>query len=118
MRLQNPDVRFVAVDEPSSALDPRGELELFNNLRAEQNGKTMLFVTHRFGHLTKHADLIVCMKNGEIVESGSHQELLALKGEYATLYGIQAQAFDFGQTRMIRMQTLPDGVNNDKEGSS
>ena len=50
---------FVAVDEPSSALDAEGELQLFNNLVAMREGKTMVFVTHRFGHLTRHADQIV-----------------------------------------------------------
>ncbi|KAG6811286.1 hypothetical protein H0H92_008153 [Tricholoma furcatifolium] len=59
MRLQNNNIKFIAVDEPSSALDARGELQLFNNLRAEQNGRTTIFVTHRFGHLTKYADLIM-----------------------------------------------------------
>ncbi|KAF8062232.1 P-loop containing nucleoside triphosphate hydrolase protein [Lyophyllum atratum] len=93
MRLHSPKVKFVAVDEPSSALDPRGELQLFDRLRSEQAGRTMIFVTHRFGHLTKHADLVICMKNGEIIEQGAHKDLLALDGEYATLYNIQAQAF-------------------------
>ncbi|RDB16597.1 Lipid A export ATP-binding/permease protein MsbA [Hypsizygus marmoreus] len=93
MRLSSPKIKFVAVDEPSSALDPRGELELFDRLREERVGKTMIFVTHRFGHLTRFADLIICMKNGQIVESGCHKDLLALNGEYATLYNIQAQAF-------------------------
>jgi len=50
---------FVAVDEPSSALDAEGELQLFNNLVAMRDGKTMVFVTHRFGHLTRHADQIM-----------------------------------------------------------
>jgi energy-coupling factor transporter ATP-binding protein EcfA2 len=59
MRLTSDKVRFVAVDEPSSALDPQGELELFQRLREARSGRTMLFVTHRFGHLTKHADLIL-----------------------------------------------------------
>jgi len=93
MRLQSPRIKFVAVDEPSSALDPRGELQLFDKLRRERQGKTMIFVTHRFGHLTKFADLIICMKDGKIVEQGVHQDLLALDGEYASLYKIQAQAF-------------------------
>ncbi|KAG5637564.1 hypothetical protein H0H81_004141 [Sphagnurus paluster] len=93
MRLCSPKIKLVAVDEPSSALDPRGELELFSHLRAERVGKMMIFVTHRFGHLTCHADLILCMKNGTIVEAGRHEELLPLNGEYATLYKIQAQAF-------------------------
>lgn len=59
MRFQSGKVNFVAVDEPSSALDAEGELKLFENLLAVREGKTMVFVTHRFGHLTKHADLIV-----------------------------------------------------------
>lgn len=59
MKLNSGAVRFVAVDEPTSALDAEGELQLFNNLLAARNGKTMVFVTHRFGHLTKYADKIV-----------------------------------------------------------
>jgi len=81
------------VDEPSSALDPEGELELFDNLRKTRDRKTMVFVTHRFGHLTKYADLIICMKDGRVVESGTHQELVELDGEYSNLYKIQAKAF-------------------------
>ena len=61
MRFKSGEIKFVAVDEPSSALDPEGELQLFNNLRAERKGKTMLFVTHRFGPVTRHADLIMCV---------------------------------------------------------
>ncbi|KAJ7110432.1 P-loop containing nucleoside triphosphate hydrolase protein [Mycena epipterygia] len=76
-----------------SALDPKGEFELFQRLRETGDGKTMIFVTHRFGHLTKYADLIVCMKEGRVAESGSQKELMARDGEYASLYNVQAQAF-------------------------
>jgi len=93
MRLTSEKIRFVAVDEPSSALDSEGELELFQRLREARSGRTMLFVTHRFGHLTKHADLILCMKDGTVVESGTHNELIEQNGEYARFYKIQAQAF-------------------------
>ncbi|GAW03033.1 abc transporter [Lentinula edodes] len=94
MRFNSEDIKFVAVDEPSSALDPEGELQLFNNLREARDGKTMIFVTHRFGHLTKYADKILCMKDGKVAEYGSHAELLAKKGEYHKMYKIQAQAFE------------------------
>ncbi|KAF5378930.1 hypothetical protein D9757_008745 [Collybiopsis confluens] len=94
MRLNSGKIRFMAVDEPSSALDPEGELELFNNFRAARQGKTMVFITHRFGHLTKYADQIICMKEGKIIEAGVHAHLLALDGEYAKMYNIQAQAFE------------------------
>lgn len=59
MRLRNPRTRLVVVDEPSSAMDPLGEFELFEQLRGMRQGKTMVFVTHRFGHLTKYADVIL-----------------------------------------------------------
>ncbi|KAG1727935.1 uncharacterized protein EDB91DRAFT_1162999 [Suillus paluster] len=78
---------------PSSALDPEGEYELFKQLREARQGRTMIFVTHRFGHLTKFADLILCMKEGTVVETGTHQELMDRQGEYAHLYNVQAQAF-------------------------
>ncbi|PBK60565.1 P-loop containing nucleoside triphosphate hydrolase protein [Armillaria solidipes] len=93
MRFETGNVRFVAVDEPTSALDSEGEFSLFDNLIRERQGKTMIFVTHRFGHLTKCADLVVCMKDGTIAEAGTHEELLERKGEYAKLYNIQASAF-------------------------
>ncbi|KAK0492735.1 P-loop containing nucleoside triphosphate hydrolase protein [Armillaria luteobubalina] len=81
------------LDKPSSALDPEGEALLFGNLIDERDGKTMIFVTHWFGHLAKHADLIVCMKDGNIVETGNHKELVEMNGEYAKLYNMQASAF-------------------------
>ncbi|KAF7325600.1 ABC transporter ATP-binding protein [Mycena kentingensis (nom. inval.)] len=94
MRFTTNTVKLVCVDEPSSNLDPEGELQLFDNLRLAREGKTMVFVTHRFGHLTKHADLIVCMKDGRITEKGTHEELMDVNGEYAKMYGIQAKAFE------------------------
>jgi ABC-type multidrug transport system fused ATPase/permease subunit len=111
MRFNSGAVRFVAVDEPSSALDADGELKLFENLIAARKGKTMVFVTHRFGHLTRYADNIMyvrklegltctsnpricrCLKDGVIVEEGSHEQLIECGGEYANLYNIQAAAF-------------------------
>jgi len=59
MRFKSGKVNFVAVDEPSSALDADGELQLFNQLIGAREDKTMVFVTHRFGHLTKYADQIM-----------------------------------------------------------
>jgi len=93
MRFKSGKVKFVVVDEPSSALDAEGELRLFERLIAAREGKTMVFVTHRFGHLTKHADQIICMKEGMVAETGTHEQLIELRGEYAKLYNIQANAF-------------------------
>ncbi|KAK1230565.1 hypothetical protein PQX77_006342 [Marasmius sp. AFHP31] len=94
MRFNSNKVKFVAADEPTAALDPEGELELFTRLREERKGKTMLFITHRFGPLVKHADRIICMKEGKIVEFGDHGTLMELKGEYHKMYSIQARAFE------------------------
>ncbi|KAJ6468271.1 P-loop containing nucleoside triphosphate hydrolase protein [Mycena sanguinolenta] len=96
MRFLSGKIRFAVADEPSSALDPKAEHQLFQHLRESGEGKTMIFVTHRFGHLTKYADLIVCMKDGQVVETGTHKELMALSGEYSELYNVQAQAFSDG----------------------
>jgi len=92
-RILSGKMRLVLVDEPTSAMDPEGEFMLFERLRAMKGENTMVFVTHRFGHLTKHADLILCMKDGELVESDTHRELIVKAGEYYKLYNIQAQAF-------------------------
>ncbi|KAJ8088098.1 hypothetical protein PM082_013649 [Marasmius tenuissimus] len=94
MRFNSNRVKFVAADEPTAALDPEGELELFTRLREAREGKTMVFITHRFGPLVKHADRIICMKEGKIVESGDHGTLMGLKGEYHKMYSIQARAFE------------------------
>ncbi len=59
MRLRSKTIRFVVVDEPTSALDSEGEMNLFDNLIKAREGKTMVFITHRFGHLVKRADLIL-----------------------------------------------------------
>ncbi|KDQ19844.1 hypothetical protein BOTBODRAFT_152372 [Botryobasidium botryosum FD-172 SS1] len=87
------EVTLCLYDEPSAALDPQAEYDLFQRLRALKGKKTMVFSSHRFGHLTKHADIILFMKEGTICEAGTHTELLAKDGHYASLYNIQAQAF-------------------------
>ncbi|KAF9818506.1 hypothetical protein IEO21_02744 [Rhodonia placenta] len=53
----------------------------------------MLFSSHRFGNLTKHADMILFMNGSMLKEMGTHEELLECDGEYAKLWKLQAQAF-------------------------
>ncbi|PIL27886.1 ATP-binding cassette transporter [Ganoderma sinense ZZ0214-1] len=86
-------VGMLLFDEPSASLDPAAEHDLFDRLRALRGSKTMVFSSHRFGNLTRHADLILYMDETGIVESGTHDELLRQKGEYARLWTLQAQAF-------------------------
>jgi len=80
-------------DEPSAALDPTAEHDLFVRLKNLRGQKTMIFSSHRFGQLTRPADLILYMNNSEIVEAGNHAELMLRGGEYARLWNLQAQAF-------------------------
>ncbi|KAG8699794.1 hypothetical protein FRC08_005098 [Ceratobasidium sp. 394] len=92
--MKNSDqIRLLCYDEPSASLDPKAEYEIFERLRNLRGERTMIFVTHRFGHLTKHADLILYVKDGSIIEKGTHKQLLAQDGEYAKMYAIQSQAF-------------------------
>ncbi|KAF8724831.1 hypothetical protein AX14_008579 [Amanita brunnescens Koide BX004] len=80
-------------DEPSASLDPIAEHELFERLRQLRGHKTMVFSSHRFGNLTRHADMILYMTDSEIVEEGTHTELMEKDGEYARIWKLQAQAF-------------------------
>ncbi|KAF9242363.1 P-loop containing nucleoside triphosphate hydrolase protein [Melanogaster broomeanus] len=86
-------VGLLLFDEPSASLDPTAEHDLFERLRALRGNKTMIFSSHRFGNLTRHADLILYMDDSEIKEEGTHEGLLRANGEYARIWGLQAQAF-------------------------
>ncbi|KAN0101039.1 P-loop containing nucleoside triphosphate hydrolase protein [Tylopilus felleus] len=86
-------VGLLLFDEPSASLDPRAEHDLFERLRNLRGNKTMIFSSHRFGNLTRHADLILYMDDGEIQEAGTHEALLARDGEYARIWRIQVEAF-------------------------
>ncbi|KZP05201.1 P-loop containing nucleoside triphosphate hydrolase protein [Athelia psychrophila] len=88
-----PKVGLLLFDEPSASLDPTAEHDLFQRLRNLRGNKSMIFSSHRFGNLTRHADLILYMNDSVVVEEGTHDELLKRQGEYARIWGLQAQAF-------------------------
>ncbi|KAJ8095279.1 hypothetical protein PM082_010502 [Marasmius tenuissimus] len=87
------NVGLLLFDEPSASLDPTAEHDLFERLRRLRGQKTMIFSTHRFGNLTRHADLILYMNDSVVLEEGNHQSLLEKNGDYARLWNLQAQAF-------------------------
>ncbi|KZP29171.1 P-loop containing nucleoside triphosphate hydrolase protein [Athelia psychrophila] len=92
MRLNHIDARLVVVDEPASSMDSISEREIFSKLLACRTGKTMIFITHRFGNIVKRADLILCMSEGRIVERGTHDTLMRIPdGEYARMYNAQTE---------------------------
>jgi ATP-binding cassette subfamily B protein len=86
------DADLLIMDEPSSALDPRAEDALFQDLRARQGRRTTILITHRLANVV-HADLIYVMHEGAVAETGTHAELLTLGGRYAELYTLQAAGY-------------------------
>ncbi|HZG89312.1 MAG TPA: ABC transporter ATP-binding protein [Pseudonocardia sp.] len=86
------DAAVVVLDEPSSGLDAAAEHELHERLRELRTGRTSLLISHRLSTV-RDADLIVVLADGTVAESGTHAELMALDGRYATLFRLQASGY-------------------------
>ena len=80
---------MIIMDEPSSALDPLAEYRLNQELNEIARDKTVIFISHRLSTV-RDADCIYMMENGRIVESGTHEALLAEDGKYAAMWKVQA----------------------------
>ncbi len=83
---------FAILDEPSANLDPVSEYALNEAMSRAAADKTVIFISHRLS-TTVMADVIYMLENGEIVESGSHDELMALGGKYAYMFNLQAEKY-------------------------
>ena len=86
------DKPIMVFDEPSSALDPIAESQLFESIRKAKEGKTLFFISHRLSSV-QGANQIFMLRNGRIVERGTHQELMEAKGEYEKMYQMQAKNY-------------------------
>lgn len=86
------DCPFIVLDEPTAALDPRAEHELFDNIRSLAAGRTVLLISHRFSSV-RSADRIYVLGDGRIVETGTHEKLMRRAGTYAELFTLQASAY-------------------------
>ena len=86
------DARLVILDEPTSALDPQAEAEVFARFRQLVRGRTAIIISHRLSTI-KMVDRILVLSDGQLAESGSHEELMQQQGLYARLFTTQAQHY-------------------------
>ncbi|MDR2376094.1 MAG: ABC transporter ATP-binding protein/permease [Treponema sp.] len=90
------DAPVVVLDEPTAALDPRAEYEIYLNFNEMVKGKTAVFISHRLSS-ARFCDKVAVFKQGEVAEYGSHDELIQKRGLYHELFTMQAQFYE-GET--------------------
>lgn len=86
------DAPILVLDEPTAALDPIAESEIYDHYSRYSEGKTAIFISHRLAS-TRFSDRIVLLGEGGILEEGSHQELMDLKGAYANMFEVQSRYY-------------------------
>lgn len=86
------DAQIIIMDEPTSALDPFAEAEVISKLQNIAKGRTTLIISHRLSSV-RTTDCIYFMEGGKIVESGKHEDLIALGGKYYHLFETQARRY-------------------------
>ena len=83
---------ILVLDEPTSAMDPQAEFEIFNHFRTRTKNQMVFLISHRFSTV-RMADKIVVIEFGKIIEQGTHEELLQAQGLYAKLFFLQAAGY-------------------------
>jgi len=86
------DAQVLILDEPTSALDARAEFEVFQRFAALTKGKTAVLISHRFSTV-RMEDRILVLQHGHLMESGTHEALIAKNGMYAELFNLQAKGY-------------------------
>ncbi len=84
------------LDEPSSALDPIAEYNMYENLVNATQNKTVVYISHRLSSAVL-SDKIFVLDGGTVTESGSHQELMDMAGEYCNMFTLQASSYNRGE---------------------
>ena len=90
--LDKTGIRLLVLDEPTAALDPLVESQLYDRYRRFSEGRTTLFISHRLAS-TRFCDRILLMEDGKAVETGTHEELLAAEGRYAWMFQVQSRYY-------------------------
>ena len=83
---------MLLLDEPTAALDPIAESDIYNRYNEMTKGRTSFFISHRLAS-TRFCDRILFMADGRIAEEGTHASLLAAGGEYAKLFEVQSKYY-------------------------
>jgi ATP-binding cassette, subfamily B, bacterial len=86
------DADILILDEPTAAMDPEAEMTIFNHFQSLTQDRMVVLISHRFSTV-RMADKIIVMANGQIIEQGSHEQLLKSKGRYAHLFSLQAAGY-------------------------
>ena len=86
------EAQLLILDEPTSSLSAQAEHDVFESFKKLLKGRSALLISHRFSSV-RMADRICVLEQGEIIESGSHEELIRRGGPYARMYEIQAQHY-------------------------
>ena len=86
------DAQLLILDEPTAALDARAEYEVFQRFAELTKGKSAVLISHRFSTV-RMADRIIVLDKGQLIEIGSHEELLSKEGRYAELFRLQAMGY-------------------------
>jgi len=86
------DAQVLILDEPTAALDARAEYEIFQRFAELTKGKSAVLISHRFS-TARLADRILVLDKGQLLESGTHEELIELNGRYAELFQLQAKGY-------------------------
>jgi ATP-binding cassette subfamily B protein len=86
------DANLLVLDEPTAAMDARAEAQIFEQFRALAKDRMVILISHRFSTV-RMADQILVIQGGEILERGSHEELMAANGHYAQLFLLQARGY-------------------------
>ncbi len=86
------DADILVLDEPTAAMDAPSEAAIFDHFRSQSHNKMTILISHRFSTV-RAADQIVVIHDGEIVERGNHESLLALGAQYASLFKLQAKGY-------------------------
>lgn len=102
--------RVLILDEATSALDAESEEIIQKNLEIIAKGRTVIIIAHRLSAI-KQADRIITVERGEITEDGTHSELMAQKGRYASLYSKQMKAATVGDRKEVEPDASPSNPN-------